>query len=105
MSLHRVLLLDQRLPIRVFCMGTLVTPLARSERNGFFFIDYPSRRFMRLSKFRTSQTRTWPTVLTRKVCMSDITINETLPTNIADDTQILSASECGERTGRKLLQN
>jgi hypothetical protein len=36
MRLHRVILLDQRL--RLFCMGTLVAPLAGSERNGFFFL-------------------------------------------------------------------
>jgi hypothetical protein len=42
-------------------MGTLVAPLAGSERNGFFFIDYPPLRFTRWSKFRTSQTRTWLT--------------------------------------------
>jgi hypothetical protein len=35
--------------------------LAGSERNGFFFIDYPPRRFTRSSKFRMKQTRTWST--------------------------------------------
>jgi hypothetical protein len=29
----------------VFCMGNIVAPLAANERNGFFYIDYPSRRF------------------------------------------------------------
>jgi hypothetical protein len=53
MSLHRMILLDQRL--------RLTRGLYGHFRNAFFFIDYPPRRFTRSSKFRTSQTRSWPT--------------------------------------------
>jgi hypothetical protein len=40
MSLYRVILLDQRLRL-TYVLCALMTPLAGSEKNGFFFIDYP----------------------------------------------------------------
>jgi hypothetical protein len=63
--------------LRVFCMGNLVAPLTGSERNGFYFIDYPPRLFTRSSKFLTSQTLTWPSEPHVFRRFSHVTVNTT----------------------------
>jgi hypothetical protein len=59
---------DIRLQMLSWTGNVLMALLAGSERSSFFIVDYPSRRFSRSTKFLTSQTRTWLSVLTVVNC-------------------------------------